>query len=1319
MIGRRGVAFLFVIVLSVIVIGFKLGGATAAPDAPGMTTLVPVDSSGVQGNGWSSYPSLSADGRFVAFVSDATNLVPVDTNGTNDIFIHDRHTGGMKLASIDSYGVQGNGWVISPTFSFDGRTLAFQSNATNLVPNDTNGVNDIFVHDQQTGATTRVSVNSYGEQGNSESLSPSLSSNGQFVTFESNANNLVPGDTNGQTDIFVHDRQTGKTSRISVSSDGTQANWPSFYPAISAEGRYVTFQSIASNLIANDTNEEADIFVHDRQSGTTSRVSISSDSLQGNRGSMWSPTISGDGRFVAFWSDAYNLVPGDTNGLSDTFIHDRQYGVTSRVSVASDGSQQNGQSMESTISADGRYVVFWSDSTNLVPGDTNGYGDLFVHDRLVGTTTRVSVASNGTQGNRDSGFLASISADGRFVAFASNATNLFPDDTNGVADIFVHDRLNGTTRRVSVASGSGSVLGDVTIAPFLNVPFAIEDKSNPLLNWHLGGRVDTWFDHSSPNYQVDGILHLYDPSFMSEVQQGYIKDKPCYGSTMGTRYCYEGHDGIDLSPRPIRTHQPVLASAGGTVVKGGIKENCIAKENCGLLGNYVILYHFQGYFTRYAHLHEVKVAEGQSVNSGDPIGTMGNTGNTTGTKPEEGIHLHFMVYKDVDENTLFDEDMDKVVDPFGYNWPGGPESDPWVTARGGAPSYLLWEALAGEGNSFKTTEGAELTTQDQTILASIPPGFDFSSEQVAVASAKLSRDPVPGSIVETLRRLGSWFWLKLVEYTPLDAPGARTTTTSGEPITLVVEYSDSLLHHMNENAIHLAWWDEVGGFWVSLPTTVDKANKTLTAESMEFGAFDVQAPLLCPADATEPDDNPKAAIEITPNISSAKRWLDSDLDEDWFTFTSVAGAAYRFDLASDSGVAATLELLDEGENTLQTGVSGLVWAAPSAGLFYVRITPAPGSLVGCNAGYQITVTQIGGLTPTATATPTNTPTATPTTATPSGTPTGTVTPTPTGTLTATPTHTPTATPTTQPASHTLFLPILSRPSKPPETVELIGKTSAFAAAVGVQGNYAYVGEGKRLAVYDIANPTKPVLVGYYDTPNFISYLAVAGNYAYVANDDGLRIIHIANPAAPDEEGFFAMLGAAYGLTVAGNHAYVTDGNSLRIVDVANPTSPTEIGYLRIVNAGGVDVSGGYAYVAAAVKGLRVISIANPSAPALVGTYEMSSMPADVAIAGNYAYIADQDEGLIIVNVADPTAPVGVSTVDISGEALRVAVAGGHAYIADWNNGLVIVDVANPAAPIETVSYHTQGKAGDVAVAGDYVSVADGSGGLVILRHNKN
>jgi Tol biopolymer transport system component len=397
---------------------------------------VSVASGGSHGDDGSNFPSINADGRYVAFGSDAKYLVAGDTNGARDIFIHDTQTVTTTRVSVHSSGAQGNSSCNLSSINADGRYVAFESVATNLVTGDTNGARDIFLHDTQTGTTTRVSVDSGGAQsegGNSDS--PSISGDGRYVAFESFATNLVADDTNGIMDIFLHDTQTGTTTCVSVDSGGAVGNGSSNSPSISSDGRYVAFYSVANNLVAGDTNGIMDIFLHDTQTGTTTCVSVDSGGAEGNDISFY-PSISADGRYVAFVSAATNLVAGDTNGARDIFLHDTQTGTTARVSVDSEGAQGNDSSSWSpSISADGRYVAFESVATNLVPGDTNGVEDIFIHDTQTGTTTRVSVDSNGTEGDGDSCEL-SISADGRYVAFESLASNLVPFDYNVSWDVF-------------------------------------------------------------------------------------------------------------------------------------------------------------------------------------------------------------------------------------------------------------------------------------------------------------------------------------------------------------------------------------------------------------------------------------------------------------------------------------------------------------------------------------------------------------------------------------------------------------------------------------------------------------------------------------------------------------------------------------------------------------------------------------------------------------------------------------------------------------------------------------------------------------------
>ena len=454
-----------------------------------VTDRVSVNSAGVEGNNASSTPSNSSDGRYVAFESFATNLVVGDLNGFFDVFVHDRQTGATIRVSLHTDGTEGDRDSNDPSISADGRYVAFESFASTLVAGDTPfpfGFPDIFVRDRDADgngtydeaggvSTVRVSVDSDGIAWDGPSLNPSISTNGRYVAFDSDAG-LVVDDTLVAPDVFVHDRDydedgiyddedgtydTGEVStvRVSVRSDGTEADQNSSAPSISLDGRYVAFESFATNLVAGDLNGLFDVFVHDRDADgdgiydeagaiSTVRVSVRSDGTEADQASA-AASISGDGRYVAFVSDATNLVVGDLNGFFDVFVHDLQTGATTRVSVDSAGVEGNGISNFPSISDDGRYVAFESLSTNLVADDNNGSADVFVHDRDADgngaydepggiSTVRVSVDLDGVQGNGNSN-APSMSADGKSVTFQSGADNLVAGDTNTALDIFVDD----------------------------------------------------------------------------------------------------------------------------------------------------------------------------------------------------------------------------------------------------------------------------------------------------------------------------------------------------------------------------------------------------------------------------------------------------------------------------------------------------------------------------------------------------------------------------------------------------------------------------------------------------------------------------------------------------------------------------------------------------------------------------------------------------------------------------------------------------------------------------------------------------------------
>ncbi len=409
--------------------------------AAGVTTRVSLGPNGRQANGWSRSASVSDDGRYVAFASFARNLVVGDTNECLDVFLRDRVTGTTTRVSVASDGAQADNPCDRPSLSADGRYVAFESWAPNLVADDFGSYTDIFVHDRLTSRTERVSVSSDGDEANADCHEATISADGQCVAFSSAASALTPGDTNECEDIFVHDRATGKTERVSVASNGAEANGGSLGVSISADGRYVAFVSWASDLVPGDTNGIADVFVHDRTTDRTERVSVSDAGAEATGGSE-SASISRDGRYVAFDSEAANLLPDDTNDCRDVFVRDRVAGTTQRVSVAADGTEGDSASFGPVISAHGRTVAFSSSAGNL---DADGTGthffDVFVHDLVTGVTERLTAGGGPPKDVMFyNSYADAISGDGRYVALSSGTANLVAGDTNGLMDVFLHDR---------------------------------------------------------------------------------------------------------------------------------------------------------------------------------------------------------------------------------------------------------------------------------------------------------------------------------------------------------------------------------------------------------------------------------------------------------------------------------------------------------------------------------------------------------------------------------------------------------------------------------------------------------------------------------------------------------------------------------------------------------------------------------------------------------------------------------------------------------------------------------------------------------------
>lgn len=444
-------------------------------------------SDGASGGG--SYgSSIGTDGRWIVFDSDATNLVPKDLNHARDVFLRDTLNGTTTRVSVSDTEEEANDASSvnsAASVSADGRYVAFISGATNLIAGDTNGKIDVFVRDTVAGTTRRVSVDSSGRQANAASNGSSISADGRKVVFQSVASDLVVGDTNMRQDVFVHDLTTGETIRVSVANDGSQANGSSGSdgwgnaPAISADGRFVVFESTATNLVPNDTNGTRDIFIRDTANGTTRLVSVASNGAQGNAASSI-PSVSAKGNLVAFQSYASNLTPNDTNASWDIFVRNLETGTTTRVSTSETGAEGNQGSYAPVISADGRWVAFTSWANNLVPGDTNDRGDIFLRDIVKGSLSLISATPEGAVGGSISGFDSiynlrgiALSPDARHIAFQSWAPDLVADDTNNVVDIFVRGVLHNEFTVPEILNAlriaAGLLTADATQMARLNV----------------------------------------------------------------------------------------------------------------------------------------------------------------------------------------------------------------------------------------------------------------------------------------------------------------------------------------------------------------------------------------------------------------------------------------------------------------------------------------------------------------------------------------------------------------------------------------------------------------------------------------------------------------------------------------------------------------------------------------------------------------------------------------------------------------------------------------------------------------------------------
>jgi Tol biopolymer transport system component len=443
----------------------------------GSLTRVSVSSLGVQANGDSRAACVSADGRFVAFVSDATNLVAGDTNGQPDVFVHDRSYGTTVIESVSSLRVASNGASSAPSLSADGRMIAFETLGSTLFLDDNNSARDIVLRDRVSGFTRRASSTWEGGASNGESREPTISEGGEFVAFASAGNNMVPGDGNSVSDAFMYDVGTGTSARFSTDGGAQRPSGDFYNASTSPTGRFVVFESSAGTLIPGDTNGSTDVFLRDRELGVSVIVSRSTGGGQVN-GSSWDGCITSDGRHAAFTSNGSNLTPQGNYGPHHVYVHDRTSQVTVLASLSSNNLPADNGAGGASISADARFITFWARAGNWGFG---GNAQIFVRDRLLGRTELISQSSSGSIGEYES-YAPQMSPDGRYIVFESRSSNLTLGDSSYTNDVFRFDRATAEMRRITPGndqdSSTPSISDDGRFVAFQSLAALVPSDNN-------------------------------------------------------------------------------------------------------------------------------------------------------------------------------------------------------------------------------------------------------------------------------------------------------------------------------------------------------------------------------------------------------------------------------------------------------------------------------------------------------------------------------------------------------------------------------------------------------------------------------------------------------------------------------------------------------------------------------------------------------------------------------------------------------------------------------------------------------------------------
>lgn len=418
---------LLIVLIACVMTGLVSTYGITSATVPKVNELISISSASVKGSASSTQQSVSADGRYVVFRSASSNLVSGDTNGSSDVFLRDRSTGTTSLVSVSSNGTQANYGGDSPSISYDGRYVVFTTNATNLDTSDTYPGADIYLRDIINGTTTLISKVANNPDNNA--VIGKISADGRFVVYQSKNPNTI------YQDIYVADLNDNSITLVSKDANNNNGNNSSEAPSISCDGGIIAFSSRATNFVSGDTNNSADVFTVERIGGNI----ISNLSIGGNNHSVaGTSAVSCDGNYITFQSDATNLVSGDTNSSKDVFRYSRVNKQTELISKSTSSALGNGNSVEASISGDGRYIAYSSGSTNLVASDTNGTEDIFIRDTKTGTTELLSQNSTGTYGNFGS-YAPVISADGKYAVYYTAATNLVSGDTDNTADILISE----------------------------------------------------------------------------------------------------------------------------------------------------------------------------------------------------------------------------------------------------------------------------------------------------------------------------------------------------------------------------------------------------------------------------------------------------------------------------------------------------------------------------------------------------------------------------------------------------------------------------------------------------------------------------------------------------------------------------------------------------------------------------------------------------------------------------------------------------------------------------------------------------------------